>query len=419
MNRTGLKTTIFFVLISFRIITAQNISTLFVDTISIIVNNQPIYSSFETKLKFIKNNADASIVVFSDKNYKLEIRLSHSKTKKNSSLVLSTCRFFFNDTLFPLFHNGILTSYDDCSDLFTDKSQLQNWFYNQPEPSNKTKIKIHYRLFNYAPIDTINYKLNYRQGLWIGKGGDAEKILINYKNDKKDSIAKAIFKNGTAYRVNFKDNVADNYGMGTWENYKVSSYSIPNIVSQSCYEQQVVEVKKIILERNNKNKKIERFENISIYSKNRGLKNDSIDFNAIGDFICVNNDSIVLSAYSVSKHNFYRKYTEEEHFKTWFYKENQYVKFATKDIYKLYYTRQKIQNFTISTTLLSIVTALVVSPLVSIQKKGFNTQRLYQISGTSIGVMALSITLGASFNQKKFVISPQKEKDKYWKMKCE
>jgi hypothetical protein len=67
----------------------------------------------------------------------------------------------------------------------------------------------------------------------------------------------------------------------------------------------------------------------------------------------------------------------------------------------------------------ALVSGLVVSPLVSIEKDGFNKQRFKTITGISLGTLPLWITIGVAFNWQKFQLKPEKHKTKLWKIERE
>jgi hypothetical protein len=397
---------ILFFLLSIGVVKAQFVSTIFLDTIDITVNNKRIFLSNETSLRFIPNNNSQKLIVYNDGTYKLVLNFTLSKSKNYSSLILSNENFYYHDTICSLSLVGIYaTDYDECNDILIAGHSLQNWQYNKPIPAEKTQIKICYRLFNFAPKDTLNYNYNYRQGLWIGSHEDAKVVTVNYKNDKKDGLATALYEDSSSYNVYFKNNIANNYGRGYWDNKNKKNkfkfkYTLPNIVSLTCDSTQNQTHTSFYLKKGKKTKEIYVNSDLSIYSYHIGQRNENIKHHASGELLAIIKDTLVLNSTTMYSYN--KKYSDS------------IIKISIPEINKIYNIRSKVQGVTICTTLLSVVTALIISPLISIQKNGFNKERFAIVSGTSIGIMALSITIGATFGQKVFLIQPTKKNKKVW-----
>jgi hypothetical protein len=406
-------------LLTFGLFKAQNLSTVFIDTIDIMVNNKKIYSSTTTTLKFIPNTKDIKLTFYDDGIHKLIISFALSKTNGPNSLVPSSLRFYLHDSSYALARID-KSDYEQCLETFIGNSLLQNWGYNKPEPPQKTQIKLYYRLMNFAPIDTSNYKYNYKQGIWIGANEDAKKVTVSFQNDKRNGLAKALYRDGASYNINFKDNVPDNYGQGYWENYGDRnkfkfSYTIPSILG-ACYSTNSNAYPSFEFQRNKKTKEVLGHHDLSVHYEKKGIKNDSLEFHVRGDFMSITNDSMVIQSEDFDVHDFYKKNTDSLHYlsKT---VASGFVKVPLKDISKIYYERSDWKTFTLRTTLLSLASALIVSPLISIQKGGFNQDRFNKVTTASLGVAVLSITFGIAFSQKEFLIKPTKNSNKTWTIK--
>jgi hypothetical protein len=399
---------------------AQVVSTVFLDTLNITVNDKKIYTSNETNLKFIPNNNDVKLTVYNDGIYKLVVNFVSNKPNNYSALMLSDIHFFCHDTIYLLRQVQQLSAeYEACSGMLIASYLFQNLQNDKSIPSEKIQVKIHYRLFNLAPKDTANYKYNYRQGLWIGGYKDAKVVTVNYNNDKKEGLAKAVYKDSISYQVNFKNNIADNYGRGYWDvsgkkgRLKLQ-YTIPNIIVGSCDSIKNQRHESFYFEQGKKWKEVHRYNGLSIYSIKRGVHHDSIEYHSSGDFLAVINDTIILNSDAISEHNFYKKNTDSTHYLLKEFEREMPVKIPLNEISKVYYSRGMLQDVTIKTTLLSLFTGFIVSPLISIQKNGFNRDRFAAVSGTSMGVMVLSITVAAIFGQKGFLIQATKKNKKVW-----
>ncbi len=412
--------TIFF-LLTFGLTKAQYVSTVFLDTIDITVNNKKIYSSSETILKFIPNNNDIKVAVYNDGVHKLVITFALSKSNGYSSLVLSNVHFFYNDTIYPLTRIQLDGNYyEQCSETFIERSSLQNWYYNKDIPAEKTQVKLYYRLINFAPIDTANYKYNYRQGKWIGRHYDAKEVTVNYQNDKKHGIAKALYNDGVSYNVNFHNNIADNYGQGFWENYRDGSklkfsYTIPSILS-TCDSLKSNNYTSFYFLRSKKSIEVLRHRDLSVHFEKKGVRNDSIEYHVRGDFMAINNDSIIIQSEDIDIHDFYKKNTDSLHYLVKSIPTG-FAKVPLKDISKIYYERSDWKTFTLRATLVSLASALIISPIISIQKGGFNGDRFSKVTTASLGVAVLSVSFGIAFSQKEILIKPTKKSNKTWTIK--
>ena len=163
-----------------------------------------------------------------------------------------------------------------------------------------------------------------------------------------------------------------------------------------------------------KEKEVWKCHNLSVHSQRRGLKNDGVEYHVRGGFMGIANDSMIIETEEQEIHNFYRR--DSLHacdIKV----PSGFMKIPVKDITKIYYTREKWNTFILRTTLVSLTSALIVSPLVSIQKGGFNTDRFAKVSSTSFGVMILSVSIGIAFCQKEFLLMPNKKSNKVWTIK--
>lgn len=398
---------------------AQSLSSVFIDTIDITVNNKKIYSSNTTTLKFIPNTKDTKVTFYDDGIHKIVVSFVLSSSNGPNSLVVSGPHFYLNDTSYSLAQIDQI-AYEQCLETLIENCVLQNWRYNKSEPELKTKIKLYYRLMNFAPSDTTNYKFNYRQGKWIGAHRDAKEVTVNFQNDKRNGLAKALYQDGASYNVNFKDNVPDNYGQGYWENTGdrnklKSSYIIPSILGV-CYSANSNTFSSFEFQRGKKIKEVLGHHDLSIHFEKKGLKNDSLEFHVRGDFMSITNDSMIIQTSDLDIHNFYIRNTDSLHFLRQPLPSG-FAKVPLKDIYKIYYERSDWTTFTLRTTLVSLATALIVSPLISIQKGGFNHDRFSKVTTASLGVAALSITFGIAFSQKEYLIKPTKKSSKTWEIK--
>lgn len=399
---------------------AQKISTVFIDSIDITVNNKKIFTSTTTTLKFIPNTKDVKLTIFNDGIHKLIVSFTLKDKNAPYSLILSNPTFFINDTVRSLTHVDH-SNYDPCFETLIGNCILQNWRGPTSEPLLKTRIKLCYSLTYLSPIDTSNYKYNYREGEWIGRGEGTEKVTVNFKNDKKNGLSTALYSDGLSYNVYFKDNVPDNYGQGYWVKNNVTQhgfkfkYFIPGILGP-CDFTNDNSFCSFDFCRKSKVKNVNRYHDLSVHYSKKGIKTDSLEYHVRGDFMTIAEDSMVIESEEVSVHDFYKTYTDSLHF---FSKivSGGFVKVPLKDISKIYYERSEWKTFTLRTTLVSFASAFIISPLLSIQKNGFNYDRFSKITFSSLGVAVVSVTFGIAFSQKEFLIRSTKKNDKVWIIK--
>lgn len=409
----------FLFLLVFGLSKGQNLSTVFIDTLDITVNNKKIYSTDVTTLKFITNTKDIRLSLYDDGIHKLFISFAKSSSNRPYSLISSSLYFYLNDTSYSLAQMN-QSNYEHCLEVLTGNCVLQNWGDNKLVPELKTKIKLNYRHMNFAPIDTTNYKFNYRQGTWIGTHRDVKEVTVDFQKDKRNGLARALYHDGTSYNVNFQDDIPDNYGQGYWQNYGGRnkfkfSYNIPNILL-ACDSENSNAYSSFTFQRGKKTKEVLIHHDLSVHYEKKGLQGDSLEFHVRGDYMSITDDSLVIQSDELNIHDFYKKNTDSLHY---FSKmtPSSFIKVPIKDISKIYYERSEWKTFTLRTTLLSITTALIISPLVSIQKGGFNRDRFNKVTLTSFGVAILSISFGIAFSQKEFLCKPTKKSNKIWTIK--
>jgi hypothetical protein len=392
---------------------SQFISTIFIDTLNVTVANKNIHISSATKLKFIPNTMDCKVIIYEDGKYKFELSFDYKNNNVPINLIISGYRLYINDTIFPLMTEFFLSDFQQCLETHSGYFILKN----STASPYKIRIKLSYKLMNYAPIDTTNYTLNYKQGLWVGSYDDANKVTVYFEKDKRNGLAKALYSDGSSYNVIFKDDVPDNYGRGNWAYYDKRSkfkfsYTIPPILG-ACYNSKSNSYSHFAFQRGNKYKEVLSSHDLSVHYEKKGFKNDSLQFHVRGDFINITNDSMIIQTEELDMHDFYKTNIDSLHR---FSKqiETGFVKVPLSAINKIFYERSDWKTFTLRTTILSLACALVVSPLISVQKGGFNSDRFSKVTTASLGVAVLSISFGIAFSQKEFLLKSSKKKNKPW-----
>lgn len=203
----------------FSYLKSQTLSTVFIDTVKITVDNKIVYACSETKLKFIANNTDCRFTIYNDGLYKLNLKFNVVKSKDDVYLSFSQPEFYIKDSA-CFIRSSSEYDYEECSDISAETESLRNWDFNNPNMPEKFKINLYYRLCRLAPADTAGYKYNFREGLWIGIDRGVEKVTVNYKKDKKDGLATAYYNDGVTFTVNYNNGVGEGYSRESFKNYK-------------------------------------------------------------------------------------------------------------------------------------------------------------------------------------------------------
>ena len=81
---------------------AQTLSTIFIDTLKIVVDNKKIYESNTTSLSFVPNNADCNLILYKDSIYKFVIKLGHLKSKNLNYLSFFILQKYLSQNLLLL-----------------------------------------------------------------------------------------------------------------------------------------------------------------------------------------------------------------------------------------------------------------------------------------------------------------------------
>jgi hypothetical protein len=395
---------------------AQKISTLFVDSVIINIDNRVVYNQYRTYLKFIPGGKSGIVTLFDDGIYNLQLNFKSDETDDYNHLLIQSATFYINNIEQDLTTRILVTGGTEwnCSGMSDEKIKLITL---DKSTANFIEILIKFRTFGFAPRDTLNYPHTFRHGEWIGISSYAKEVSVNYEYDRKHGPAKVIYYNGTVYNTNFINGTVDNYGYGEFENFQSSSFIIPNIVSMSCDNTP----RSFYLKKSKKyvnHRKITRNDDLSIDFVKKGINTDSVEYKIQGNFVTIMQDTMIIRSNELEVHDFYKVKTDSLHFH---YRSlpSGFQKVPISDIKLIKKRRSDLQTFVVSTTLLSLISAAVVSPVISIQKQGFNTDRFLKVSGTSLGVTALSITVGVVFGSEKFQIKPTAKKKVVWKIKKE
>ncbi len=390
---------------------AQKTSTVFIDSVSVKINDKIIYDQNRTYLKFLPSNKTSALTLFDDGTYKLQLEFPAYLLGDYFYLRPPDVKFFKNDVLQALATEELDAGSSEwtCSGVHDERYKITP--INNGLDKSNTEILLRFRYFGFAPKDTTNYQYNYRQGEWIGFYDGIKEITINYQLDIKDGKATVVYNDGTIYKSNFVNGIVDDFGYGIFESRKKAKYLIPNIVSRSCDDK----LSSLYMEKGKKYKEISRYDRLSVFFETRGIKTDSVAYNVQGDMVTIMDDTMIIHSEELEVHDYYKRNTDPFHF---YYKNipRRFQKIPLKDITLIKKTRPVLQTSVISLTLLSLVSAIVVSPLVSIQKDGFNANRFRKVSGVSLGIATISVSTGVLFGSKKFLVKPTSRERNVWKM---
>lgn len=200
----------------FKFSSSQKLSTVFVDSIAVTLDNKKIFSSYSTKIYYLLNDRDTQLVIYNDKKHRVELSFKSyntSKSKKpptdrksdpNKFTYLGrygSAKLFVSNSWQTL--SPVTSSYDGAS--YCDMDLNKDLIKSDSTIQEKVIIEVVYRLTNMAPADTLNYTNRTREGVWVASDDGVEKILISYKNNNKDGSAKAYYKDGSIYEAIFLD----------------------------------------------------------------------------------------------------------------------------------------------------------------------------------------------------------------------
>jgi hypothetical protein len=329
--------------------------------------------------------------------------------------------FYRRDTLLPLQVKSIDVDSKYCQDI-----DIYRYVYEYRDTIGQTplsmRIHLYYRYTSFVPEDTAHYTLNYREGIWIDKPQMiAREMRVTYHNDEKHGPATVLDRDSLLYHVNFKHNFTETYEKTIITNLRTGlkhggSYTYYEILN-SCYSPQTNTYPSFSFVKKRRSKQMTRGDALSIYYDKKGLTHDSISYNVKGEFLELIRDTMIIGVEDLYVHDFYKRYTDSLHS---FYvrKPEPFVKVPLKDITKVYKDRDLITPMFL-TAGLAFASALLVAPLISIQKGGFNADRYASVSLSSLGVMSAAIATGIIFGQKKFVIKRGTKNHRTWKIKPE
>jgi hypothetical protein len=211
MNNLSLKYFTFFILIcTLNFSFGQKLSTVFVDSIKVIYNNKTLYTNTTSKIIFLKNNQAHRITIYQNDSLKADLTLecwnySSHKFKIGDKRTIDTSQttYLISGHLNVIDKNGgekLKYNIGNIDEKYCDftyyKDVIRNWSISENEPEKKYSVEVSFRLTNSSPIDTLNYKYNNRNGVWVKSLMNGDWAEITYENDIKQGKAILHNKNG-------------------------------------------------------------------------------------------------------------------------------------------------------------------------------------------------------------------------------
>ncbi len=185
---------------------SQDLTTIFIDSLRVIINNDTLINDTGTRTFFVKTNQENKIVVYDNGNIKIVLEASNMKgrsfnKRKYASISSAVLNLYAKDTIVR-FSYGWLGWFEKCGTYLIPILD-KNWVDSKPK--NICSFQASMRIFNMAPKDTAGYKLGYKEGIWIGREKKVDSVVIEFKNDKINGLAEVYYKDGTKYKNLYKN----------------------------------------------------------------------------------------------------------------------------------------------------------------------------------------------------------------------
>ncbi len=189
---------------------------------------------------------------------------------------------------------------------------------------------------------------------------------------------------------------------------------------QFCFSQDTL--RNIRLSKGKKTSVIRFYDEVEVLNKKTFLHKDSMERTLTGNFLFVTNDSIAIKPIWLRDIRFY-DHSGQINIDDWYKYRNfcanqdTAIKVSLKELNYIHYNRQKAPRVFRYSFFASAATALIVSPLVSIERGGFNRSRFRTISSISGGAAVIfCVCLGISLEKEHF-LKAKKSKTKVWEIK--
>jgi hypothetical protein len=177
--------------------------------------------------------------------------------------------------------------------------------------------------------------------------------------------------------------------------------------------------KTLVLQKKNRKKRIYEEDEISIFCAKKGITHDSIEYMARGNFYSYSQDTIILKAFQLETHDFYKKYTDSLHHTSFFPDSLITVRFPTKDLIGIYYHRTGFTAIMTVLTVSGFIGELVFLPAALYSKSDKYNTIFGNLAMASIATWPTAFTAGVIFAKKKFRIKATGQKQKVWRIVSE
>ncbi|MGZ3885255.1 MAG: hypothetical protein ACXVPQ_11210 [Bacteroidia bacterium] len=144
-----------------------------------------------------------------------------------------------------------------------------------------------------------------------------------------------------------------------------------------------------------------RYDKIDIRSTRNNIR-----YRSKGYFIGIRGDTLFVDTTRVANDHF--SMTGRDTFPPIF------KKVLIPNITKFYHERKKLNPIFGWGIAASVLSFTIVSPLISIQKKGFNSERFFIVGGSSLATMHLLIGARIVLGKKKMIVIPKNKKKRHW-----
>jgi len=141
---------------------------------------------------------------------------------------------------------------------------------------------------------------------------------------------------------------------------------------------------------------------------------DSLRYRVRGAYADIVNDSLMISAGDFKIHDRY-KWNIDSSYRYLKNTRDGFARAPITDVTGIYYERSEWKKVNTAITVLSFVTAFAIAPLLALDKKGvLDLEKFRTVAYPALGLMAVSISVGIIFSQRKFNIKTPKHKVKGW-----
>jgi hypothetical protein len=168
------------------------------------------------------------------------------------------------------------------------------------------------------------------------------------------------------------------------------------------------------LVRGNSSKQVFVNHDLAVHYQTRGSRNqDSLRYRVRGLYTNIQNDSMTIRSEEVSVHDAY-KWNNDSAYHYLTNTKTSFIRVPMQKISKIYYERAELKKVSAAITVLSLAAAFIVAPLFALEDGEMDLKKFRKVAYPSLGVTAVSISVGLIFSQRKFVIRKPRNKEPVW-----